>query len=328
MLMAIQNTTLFDDGYGEDPTTSSLEAHMAELCGHEAGVFLLSGTMGNQIALRSLLTQPPHAVLCDHRAHILCLEAGGVSMLTGAMVSGVVPSNGNYLLLEDIEKHVILSDDCHACPTKVISIENTLRGIITPLTEVQRISVFARKHGIKMHLDGARLWEVVAAGAGSLSEYGAYFDSMTLCYSKGLGAPVGSILVGSEEFIKRARWMRQAIGGTLRQAGVLTSAARNAIDVNFGVGSNGEGNVLKRTHAIAQRIAAFWLSLGGSIEHPVHTNMVWIDLKKAGVDPQRLRDVAKSKGVKLTRGRIVVHYQISDEAVDRLKDVLATVMQA
>ncbi|KAE9372476.1 aromatic amino acid beta-eliminating lyase/threonine aldolase, partial [Stipitochalara longipes BDJ] len=327
MLLAIQNTTLFDDGYGEDPTTSSLEAHMADLCGHGAGVFLLSGTMGNQVALRSLLSQPPHSVLCDYRAHVLCLEAGGVSMLTGAMVNGVVPSNGDYLTLEDIEKHVILSDDCHACPTKVISLENTLRGIITPLKEVQRISVFAMKHGIKMHLDGARLWEAVTAGAGSLSEYGACFDSVTLCYSKGLGAPVGSILVGSKDFIKRARWVRQAIGGSLRQAGVLTSAARNAVDMNFGVGSNGEGNVLKRTHVIAQRIAAFWHGLGGSIEHPVDSNMVWIDLKKANVDPQRLRDVAKAKGVKLTRGRIVVHYQVSDEAVDRLEDVLATVMQ-
>jgi len=205
-------------------------------------------------------------------------------MLTGALVNGVVPSNGDYLTLEDIEKHVILSDDCHTCPTKVISIENTLRGIITPLKEVQRISDFARKHRIKMHLDGARLWEAAAAGAGSLSEYGACFDSITLCYSKGLGAPVGSILVGSKDFIKRARWMRQAIGGTLRQAGVLKSAARNAIDVNFGVGPNGEGNVLTRTHAIAQRIAAFWQSLGGFIEHPVHTNMVWIDLKQAGID--------------------------------------------
>lgn len=248
-------------------------------------------------------------------------------MLTGATVNGVVPSNGVYLTLEDIEKNVVLPDNCHQCPTKVISLENTLRGMITPLKEVQRIAEFARKHGVKMHLDGARLWEAVAAGAGSLSEYGACFDSMTLCYSKGLGAPVGSILVGSKELIKHARWIRQAIGGTLRQAGVLTAAARNAVDVNFGVGSNGEGNVLKRTHAIAQRIVAFWQGLGGSIEHPVHTNMVWIDLKKAGIEPQRLRDLAKEKRIKLTRGRIVVHYQISDEAVSRLEDVLTTVMQ-
>jgi threonine aldolase len=121
--------------------------------------------------------------------------------------------------------------------------------------------------------------------------------------------------------------VRQAIGGTLRQAGVLTAAARNAVDVNFGTGPGGEGNVLKRTHVLAQRIAEYWLSLGGSIEHPVHTNMVWIDLKKAAVDPQKLRDVAKEKGVKLTRGRIVVHYQITEQAVRRLEEVLTAVMQ-
>lgn len=241
MLLGIQNTTLFDDGYGEDPTTAALEAHMVELCNHEAGVFLLSGTMGNQVALRSLLTQPPHSVICDLRAHVLCLEAGGVSMMTGAMIHGVAPANDIHLTLEDIEKHVILSDDCHACPTKVISLENTLRGMITPLKEVQKISNFAHKHGIKMHLDGARLWEAVAAGAGSLSEYGACFDSITLCYSKGLGAPIGSVLVGSKDFIKRARWIRQAIGGTLRQAGVLAAAARNAVEANFGVGQMEKG---------------------------------------------------------------------------------------
>jgi len=248
-------------------------------------------------------------------------------MLTGAMVNGVTPSNGIYLTLEDIEKNVVLSDDCHACPTKVISLENTLRGMIIPLKEVQRIADFARKHNIKMHLDGARLWEAVAAGAGSLSEYGACFDSMTLCYSKGLGAPIGSILVGSKYFIKQARWIRQAIGGTLRQAGVLTAAARNAVDENFGVGENGEGNVLKRTHLIARQIAEFWQSLGGELEHPVMTNMVWIDLRKAGIDPQKFRDVAQGKGVKLTRGRLVIHHQISELAIERLEDVLATVMR-
>jgi threonine aldolase len=323
MLLAIQNTTLFDDGYGEDTTTSSLEADMAALCNHEAGVFVLSGTMGNQLAIRSHLTQPPYSVLCDHRAHILYLEAGGVAMLSGAIMTGVAPANGNYLTLEDIEAHAVISDDCHSCPTKVISLENTLRGIITPLSEVQRISQFARKHGIKMHLDGARLWEAVAAGAGSLSEYSSCFDSVTMCFSKGLGAPIGSIIVGSKPFIKQTRWMRQAIGGTLRQAGVVTAAAKCAVDVNF----KGEGDVLKKTHNIAQRIAKFWVGLGGKIEHPVDTNMVWLDLKKAGIELAEWREMAKERGLKLTRGRIVVHYQITEEAVVRLEELLTNIMK-
>lgn len=108
MLHAIQNTTLGDDGYGEDITTASLEADMASLCGHEASVFVLSGTMGNQIAIRSHLMLPPYSILCDRRAHILSLEAGGVAMLSGALVNGVAPRNGKYLTLEDIEEHVVL----------------------------------------------------------------------------------------------------------------------------------------------------------------------------------------------------------------------------
>ena len=110
------------------------------------------------------------------------------------------------------------------------------------------MSQFVRKHGIKMHLDGARLWEAVAAGAGSLYEYSSRFDSVTTCFSKGLGAPIGSIIIGSKPFIKQMRWMRQAIGGTLRQVGVVSAAAKCGVDVNFGSGPSEEGNILYKTH--------------------------------------------------------------------------------
>src|SRR6187402_826542 len=201
MLAAIQNTTLLDDVFQEDPTTNSLESHMASLTQHEAALFVLSGTMGNQLALRTHLTQPPHSVLCDYRAHILQWEAGGVATLSGALVKGVVPKNGVYLTLEDIEKNVILGDEIHTCPTRVISLENTLGGTIMPLSEVRKISAFAKEHDIRLHLDGARIWEAVVAGAGSLTDYTKEFDSVSLCFSKGLGAPVGSILVGKAKFI-------------------------------------------------------------------------------------------------------------------------------
>lgn len=297
---------------------------MATLLGHKASLFLLSGTIGNQIGIRALLTQPPHSVLCDHRAHISYLEAGGIAMLSGALVNGIVPSNGDYLRLEDIQKRVVLGEEVHSCPTKVISLENTLRGIITPLSEIQRISQFAKDNGIKMHLDGARLWEVAAAGAGSLSEFGMCFDSVTLCLFKGLGAPMGSILVGSRDFIKRAKWIRQAIGGSLRQAGVITAAAQRAVDSNFLDG----GRKLQRTHTIAKRIAEKWESLGGKLQHPVMTNMLWLDLESAGVDVVKLREMAKDRGLKLTRGRVVVHCQIADEAVERLEGLLTEIMSA
>ena len=196
MLDAIANTTLMDDVFVEDPTTNELEADMAALAGHEAALLVMSGTMGNQVALRALLTQPPHSVLCDRRSHIVNYEAGGVSSLTGALVMGVVPRNGVYLTLEDIKENAILSDDVHACPTRVISLENTLAGTIMPLEEVRKISAFARENDIKMHLDGARIWEAVAANAGSLPEFTTCFDSVSMCFSKGLGAPIGSIIVG------------------------------------------------------------------------------------------------------------------------------------
>lgn len=171
MLRAIQATTLMDDVFCEDTTTTSLEAYIATRTHHEAGLFVLSGTMGNQIAIRTHLTQIPHSVLCDHRSHIIAYEAGGAASLSQAMVSGVVPSNGVYLTLEDIEKSVVLSDDVHGCPTKLISLENTLGGTIMPLEEVKKISAFAKEHDIKIHLDGARIWNAVVGGGGSLSDY-------------------------------------------------------------------------------------------------------------------------------------------------------------
>jgi len=331
MLVAIQNCSLLDDVMNEDPTTQDLERHCAELTGKEAGLFVLSGTMGNQLALRSLLTQPPHGVLCDYRSHIVKYEAGGyvlylfhclflketmltcgnrVSALTGAMLKTVVPKNGVYLTLEDVKANIYLDDDVHTCPTRVISLENTLSGMVMPLEEVARISAFAREHGVKMHLDGARLWEVAASGAGSLVDFAQHFDTVSLCFSKGLGAPIGSVLLGTKDIIKHARWTRKSIGGGLRQSGVVTAPARVAVEETFGKGPNGEGGLLKATHVLAKGIAKIWTDLGGKLIHPVHTNMVWIDLEEAGILPERVDELGKEAGLKLMGNRFVIHYQI------------------
>lgn len=327
MLAAIENTTLLDDVFSEDPTTNSLECYLADRTSHDAGLFVLSGTMGNQIAIRSHLTQPPHSVLCDHRSHVLEWEAGGVASLSGALIKGVVPSNGSYLTLEDIEKNVVLGEEVHSCPTKVISLENTLLGMVMPLEEVRRISAFARKHGIKMHLDGARIWEAVVAGAGSLPDFTREFDSVSLCFSKGLGAPIGSMLVGSKEFIKRSRWVRKSIGGGLRQSGVVTAAARVAVDETFGKDPSGAGSILKQSHVRAKHIAKIWTDLGGKLEHPTETNMVWLDLEEAGVFGEEFAKLGEAKGLRFSRGRLVVHYQISDEAVSKLEQLMKEVLQ-
>ncbi|OTB03123.1 hypothetical protein M426DRAFT_322151 [Hypoxylon sp. CI-4A] len=321
MLSAIQTTTLLDDVFGEDPTTIDLEAHVARLTGKEAGLFVLSGTMGNQLALRSLLTQPPHAVLTDHRSHIIQYEAGGVASLSGAMITAVVPRNGLYLTLEDIQSNVVLGDDIHSCPTRVISLENTLNGLVTPLEEVKRISSFAREHGILVHCDGARLWEAVASGAGSLQDFCQYFDTVSLCFSKGLGAPIGSILVGNKAHVKHARWMRKAIGGGLRQSGVVTAAARIALDVTFGDDPNGTNGLLRNTHATAKRVEKLWTDLGGKVEYPVHTNMVWLNLESRNSNPSRFVQLGSKAGLKLSGNRLITHYQVGEEAIQRLTTV-------
>ena len=326
MLLAIQNTTLKDDVYHEDETTTDFEAYIASRTNHEAALFVMSGTMGNQLAIRSHLTQIPHSVLCDNRAHILRAEAGGAASLSQAIVNGVTPSNGVYLTLEDIEKNVVLGDEIHGCPTKLICLENTLAGTIMPLSEVKRISKFAKEHDIKLHLDGARLWNAVAAGAGSLSDYCQEFDSVSLCFSKGLGAPIGSMLVGKKEFIHRARWVRKAIGGGLRQMGVLTSAARVAVDENFGKDANGKDGKLLHSHEVAQMITSIWVQLGGKLANPTQTNMVWLDLESAGISNSDFAALGKEKGLKVLSGRLVVHYQISDEAVDVLEGVMKEVL--
>lgn len=321
MLQAIAQTTLMDDVYQEDTTTNEFEKFMADLTGKEASLLVMSGTMGNQIALRSLLTQPPHAILCHVRAHILGSEAGGCSSLSQAHMQPCTPSNGHYLTLEDIKETVVISNNIHVAPTRVISLENTLAGTIAPLEEVQRISEFARANGIKMHLDGARLWEAVAAGAGSLTDYLECFDTAQLCFSKGLSAPIGSIIIGPKSVLDHCRWVRKSLGGGIRQAGIICAAARVAVEENFGRGPTGEGGRLREGHKKAKKIERMWLERGGKLLKPVQTNMVVLDLVASNIRVDEIIRGGKEEGLKLSGGRIVVHLQIVDSAVDRLERV-------
>lgn len=315
MLKAITHTTLLDDVFEEDTTTNELQEYIAKRTNHEAGLLVMSGTMGNQVAIRTHLTNPPYSVLCDHRAHIIQYEAGGVSMWTGATVHSIIPKNGRYLTLEDLEARYVPATNVHYCPTRLISLENTLDGMVMPLDEAKRIVEWAHSKDIKVHLDGARLWEAVVSGAGSLSDYCSLFDSVSLCFSKGLGAPIGSIVIGSKQFIDRARWFRKSIGGGTRQSGVISAAARVAVEETFGPGPNGEGGLLKDTHARAKHIAEMWTSRGGKLANPVETNMVWLDLPGSNLGYNDLRDIAKQKGLSLLGGRIVVHYRKSPTMV-------------
>ncbi|KJR82563.1 threonineeeee aldolase [Sporothrix schenckii 1099-18] len=310
MLAAIQNCTLLDDVFREDTTTIDLEKHCAKLAGKEAGLLVLSGTMGNQVALRTLLKQPPYSVLCDRASHIFKYEAGGVSSLTGAMVHTVVPKNGIYLTLEDVQANAVTGTDVHDCTTRVISLENTINGVLMPLAEVRRIAEWARARGIKMHCDGARLWEAAASGAGSLVDFAACFDTVTLCFSKGLGAPIGSVLLGSADDIRHATWIRKSIGGGLRQAGVIAAPARVAVDETFGTGPNGEGGLLRHTHTLAKEMSKLWTDRGGKLLYPVDTNMMWVDLEASGIGYDDISKQAEAEGLRMLGNRMVFHYQI------------------
>lgn len=224
---------------------------------------------------------------------------------------------------------MVLGYDIHSCPTRVISLENTIHGVIMPLEEVRRISAFAREHRIRMHCDGARLWEAVSAGAGSLPQFCELFDTVTMCFSKGLCAPVGSIIVGSEETIKHCRWIRSAIGGGLHKPGLLTAAAKVAVDETFGTKPDGSESRLKTTHHLAKDIEALWMEKGGRMTLPVQTNMCWLDLDDAGCSDSRFNEVGRTFGLKLDGSRLVIHCQIyenREEVLRRLGGVFSRVL--
>ncbi|KAF2628315.1 putative alanine racemase [Macroventuria anomochaeta] len=317
-MISIVNTTLRDDVFQEDTTTTEFECDIAARCDQSAGLFTITGTMANQLGLRTLLTQPPHAILADSRAHILTNEAGGPAFMSGAMIQAVEPSNGKYLRLEDIEANAVLTNNIHKCPTRVIALENTISGVIVPLSEMVKISRWARKKDIKIHLDGARLFEAVAAGAGSLQEYCRLVDTVTVDFSKDLGAPMGAMLLGGSEHIAQARWIRKSIGGGMRQAGVLSAAARVAVEEQFGSGDCGQAGKLRRVHENAKKVGEMWQSRGGKITKEIETNQVWIDLQALGIEDEEWNEIGRSQGVCLDGPRLVFHHQIGEEAIQQL----------
>ncbi|TVY84469.1 Aldolase [Lachnellula suecica] len=306
MLNAPQILSLADN-WEEDPTSTELQNYMSQLTGQPAALLVLSGTAANQISLRTALGAPPHSVLVDHRSHIVTMEAGAVSSITG--------TNGHHLTVIDVQNNATLTTADYDCPTRLICLENTLNGTILPLSDVKAISAWARSQNppIHLHLDGARLWQAVAAGAGSLQDYCQAFDSVALCFAKGLGAPLGSVIVGSQAFIKRARLMRRLFGGGMRQSAIIAAPARVAVEETFMKGR------LTETHEKARRIGEAWESLGGQLVHPTETNMVWLNLDEANLSKEEFWKIAADEGIKvMMKGRLVIHYQISEAAIQQL----------
>lgn len=309
-----------------DDDCKTLEDHVAQLLGHEAGLFCATGTLSNQLGLRCLLFQPPHSVLCDSRSHVYNYECGGIAYHSQASVTPVV-AKGTYMTAQEVEKQISKDTLCGA-PTKgklppythytqlililVISLENTMNGVIMPLEEIQQIHQVARVNDCKMHLDGARLWNASQKTGTALSEYGRYFDTISVCLSKGVGAPIGSILVGSKELIGRARHLRKLMGGGWRQAGMLARSAYYCLQTVL--------PTMPQTHALTRHLADSLQELGFTILLPVETNMIFIDIAPAGITLSELAQRLLERNIKIFTGpgtttRIVLHYQINALAV-------------
>ena len=260
MMQAMASARLGDDVFGDDPTILALEEEAAALLGKEAALFVVTGTMSNQLAMRVHLG-PLTEVLCDHRAHIHVWEVGAIHA-TGAAVATVIPEAGEGFLTAAAVEANVRTDNClyHQPVTTLLSLENTLNGAVMPLKQLEASVGAARRLGLATHLDGARLWNAVAASGVSAAEYAAPFDTVSVCLSKGLGAPVGSILVGSAEDIDRARHHRKLLGGGWRQAGLLAAAGRHALQHHCAR--------LAEDHANAAALADGLIDLGFEVQTP------------------------------------------------------------
>lgn len=315
MLQSVLTCSLGDSVYKEDQDCLDLESKVARLSGKEAALFCSSGTMSNQIALRALLFQPPHSILCDYRAHVYTHEAGGLATLSQAMVTPVIPENGDYLTLDDILENYIPDDgDIHMAPTKVVSLENTLHGIITPYDEIVKISNWCKRNHISLHCDGARLWNAAAETGISIFDYCKLFDSVSLCLSKSLGAPFGSIVVGDKKFIEKCNHFKKQNGGGIRQAGMLAKMASIAIDDNF--------SKLTISHEYAKDFGRFCIQHKIPLESPVDSSFVFLDSKKVKINPYVYEEISKKYNVKTMGNRIAFHYQNSEESINNLKMAL------
>jgi threonine aldolase len=324
MRAAMAAAEVGDDVFHEDPTVNELEERVARLLGKEAALFVPSGTMSNQIAIR-VHTQPGDELLCDVNAHIYLYEAGAPAVLSGVTCRTLEGEHG-ILDPSQLEGKVRPVND-HSVRTRLVCLENTHNrggGRVYPLEKVRAISTWARQQGLALHLDGARLWNAVVATGTPAAEWAGCFDTVSVCFSKGLGAPVGSALNGPREFIQRARRVRKVLGGGMRQAGVLAAAALYALE--------NHRERLAEDHRNAQLLArAIADTAGLRLDPPkVETNLIWFE-----VDPRvgSAKDVAatlRERGVLVhTAGphtlRACTHLDVSTAQAERAAETIRQV---
>jgi threonine aldolase len=270
MRAVMQAAEVGDDVFDEDPSVNRLEERVAEMLGKEAALYVPSGTMSNQICIKAH-TVPGDEMLCEATCHVYNYEAGGPAVLSGVMCRTIQGDFG-VLDVSQLEDKVRPIDN-HLVRTRVVALENTHNrggGRVYPLEKIQAISAWARSHGLIMHLDGARLWNAVVASGVPAVEWASHFDSVSVCFSKGLGAPVGSALAGSREFVIRAKRIRKLFGGAMRQVGIIASAALYALENHV--------ERLADDHRNAQVIAQAVAETPGLRLTPpeVETNLIWL----------------------------------------------------
>ena len=317
MRAAMLEAPLGDDVFADDPSVNALQSRIAELLGKEAALFVPTGTQSNLVAIMSHCQRGDEYIV-GQMAHTYRWEGGGAAVLGSVQPQPLDHQPDGTLSLQDIEA-AIKPDDSHFARSRLLTLENTIGGKVLPIAYVADATALARRHGLATHLDGARLFNAAVALGGDARtkarEIATHFDSVSVCFSKGLGAPVGSALVGSKDFIRGAHRWRKMLGGGMRQSGVLAAAAKHALDHHI--------DRLADDHALAKRLGEGLAGLPGmSVEAP-QTNIVFADLQ--GQRAAGLMEYLKSRGVLATgsfyvqssRLRFVTHLDVDASGVDR-----------
>lgn len=320
MLKAMFAAQVGDDVFGDDPTINALEAKVADMFGMEAALFCASGTMANQIAIKAH-TQPGDEVICHKQSHVYYYEGGGIAMNSGASVCLLEGDQGR-ITAADVAAHINPPNDPHRPLTRLVSVENTMNkggGSIYDFNELQSIGKVCSDNGLKFHLDGARLFNALVETDVTTGDYGQLFDSISICISKGLGAPVGSVLIGNKEFIKKSRRIRKVFGGGMRQAGYLAAACIYALDNNV--------ERLREDHHKAKELENLLQTLPYIKEvTPVQTNLVFFSLRDEMPVDIFLRKLRENDIYAMALApqqvRFVTHLDISDEMIEKVKTVL------
>ena len=322
MREAIANAAVGDDVYGDDPTVNSLEERVAALFGHEAALFCPTGSLANQLSIRTLV-KPGEELLVETRSHIVRAELGAAATFSG-ITTRTWPAEDGLLRAEDPLAIAHENAGPYLVSTKAIAVENTHNfggGTVQPIAEIEKLSVAARARGIAMHLDGARIWNAHVASHVSFADYGKHFDTISVCLSKGLGAPVGSLMISTKERIQEARIWRKRYGAGMRQVGILAAAGHYALDHNIAR--------LAEDHLRAQKIALALAAIDSSLVDPkkVATNIVGLELSKVGITAGELASRCKEAGLWISAlgphyARLVTHLDFDDAQCDQAIEIL------